>query len=243
MQDQPCKAMPTGDIARASRQLWAVSAFLIVLTLLGCGATIWDLHRQTIEQHRIAVRNLGFVLAEQTVRYVQVVDRVLEEMQSRAASLNIHTADELVENFGTEAVRSLLRERLKNLPQANAFFLVREDGRALVSSRLQMPSDLDLTDRDYYRHFRELDDPRPFISEPLQSRVIGTPTIYIARRINDPDRRFIGLVAGAIDLQYLADFYKAIGLPAGETVTLLRSDGLVLARYPDPTNRVGTRMP
>ena len=39
------------------------------------------------------------------------------------------------------------------------------------------------------------------------------------------------------------DFYRAIELPPGETVTLLRHDGLVLARYPDPTDQVGKRMP
>ena len=52
----------------------------------------------------------------------------------------------------------------------------------------------------------------------------------------------LGLVVGAIDLQYVNAFYRMIELPAGETVTLLRRDGLVLARYPDPTHDVGTRM-
>jgi hypothetical protein len=50
-------------------------------------------------------------------------------------------------------------------------------------------------------------------------------------------------VVGAIDLAYLTDFYRAIKLPPGETVTLLRSDGLVLVRYPDPTGQVGKWMP
>ena len=75
------------------------------------------------------------------------------------------------------------------------------------------------------------------------SRVLGTPAVYIARRINGPDHTFLGLVVGAIDLAYLTDFYRAIKLPPGETVTLLRSDGLVLVRYPDPTSQVGKWMP
>ena len=70
-----------------------------------------------------------------------------------------------------------------------------------------------------------------------------TPTVYIARRINGPDHIFLGLIVGAIDLPYIADFYQAIKLPPGETVTLLRSDGLVLVRYPDTTDQVGKWMP
>src|SRR5579883_2330291 len=220
-----------------------IGGILIVLTLLGCGMTVWSLHRQTIEQNRVAVRNLGFVLAEQTSRYVQVVDRVLEEIQSRAAALNISNTDELTRAFDTDSIRALLRERLKNLPQANAFFVVRADGTPLASSRLHVPADLQLQDRDYYRHFVENDDPHPFISEPMNSRVVDRPAMYIARRINGPHREFLGVAGGAIDLQYLDDFYRAIELPDGESVTLLRHDGLVLARYPDPQHIVGSRMP
>ena len=86
------------------------------------------------------------------------------------------------------------------------------------------------------------DDAGPFISGPTNSRIVGTPTIYLARRIDGPDHNILGLVVGAIDLQYVNDFYRMHRIPAGETVTLLRRDGLVLARYPDPTDGVGNRM-
>jgi signal transduction histidine kinase len=228
---------------RSSRHPWAIGIALIAITLLGCGVAIWDLHRQAIEQQRVAVRNLGVVLAEQTERYLQVVDLALEDVQSRVANVGVLTPDEFMRSFGTAAAQSFLRERLKNLPQANAFVLVKADGHALVSTRMQSPPDLDLSDRDYYRYFVDHDDPSPFISAPVQSRVTGTPTIYIAHRIDGPDSSLLGIAVGAIDLQYLVDFYRAIQLPPGETVTLLRHDGLVLARYPDPTDEVGHWMP
>lgn len=242
VQDESGMAASRSDVFRSSRHLWGVGIVLIVITLLGCGVTIWDLHRQTIEQQRVAVGNLGVVLAEQTSRYVQVIDLVLEEVQWRVANLGIRTPDQLARSFGTEATHNFLRERLRNLPQANAFFLVRPDGHQLITSRAQSPADLDLSDRDYYRHFVEHDDPSPFISAPVQSRVVGTPAVFIARRINGPDHSFLGLAVGAIDLLYLANFYQAIALPPGETVTLLRRDGLVLARYPDTTNEAGKFM-
>ena len=89
-------------ILRSGRLIWAIGVTLIVVTVLGCGATIWDLHDETIEQQRLAVRNLGFVLAEQTSRYIQVVDLVLQEIQSRTATLSARTPDELAKSFGTE---------------------------------------------------------------------------------------------------------------------------------------------
>ena len=171
-------------ILRAGRLIWAIGVTLIVITLLGCGVTIWDLHDETIEQQRLAVRNLGFVLAEQTARYVQVVDLVLQEIQSRSATLVASSPDRLPQTFGAEQTRDFLRDRLKNLPQANAFFLLNSDGRTVVTSRTQAGGNLDFSGRDYYRHFIEQNDPNPFISSPMNSRVVGTPTVYLARRIN-----------------------------------------------------------
>ncbi len=233
----------SGNTFRSSRQLWAIGIALCVITLLGCGAAIWDLHRQTIEQNRVAVTNLGVVLAEQTSRFLQVVDRTLEEMQSRVADLQVTTPDEFLASVAVEGTRSHLREGLKNLPQANSFSLIGADGRMLLTTRMPLAPDLNVADRDYFTYFAGRDDTGPFITAPVQSRLSGVPTVYIARRLNGRDHNFLGVVAGAIDLQFLADFYRAIELPPGETVTLLRRDGLVLARYPDPTDQVGKLMP
>jgi hypothetical protein len=154
-QDRSGMAVSKGHVFRSSRYLYAIGTTLIIIILVGCGITIWNLHRQTIEQYELAVTNLGIVLAEQTSRYVQVVDLTLQEVQSRVASLNISSPDELQMLVGTEAVRDFLRERLKNLPQANSFSLLKPDGRMFLTSRQQWPSDVSMADRDYFRHFVE----------------------------------------------------------------------------------------
>ena len=236
-------AASRGAIFRSVRFLWATGLTLCVVTLLGCGVAIWDLYRQSIEQQRVAATNLAVVLAEQTSRYMQVVDFALEEVQSRVASFGLTTPDELAMFIGTETTRGFLLDRLKNLPQANGFTLLKADGRMFLTTRSPAQRDLDVSDRDYFQFLAARDDPTPYISAPMRSRLTGTPTVYIARRINGPDHRFLGVVVGAIDLPYLADFYHAIELPPGEAVTLLRRDGLVLVRYPDPTDQVGRLMP
>ena len=84
---------------RSGLHLWAIGITLIVVILLGCGTTIWNLRRQTIEQNLVAASNLGVVLGEQTERFVQLVDRTLEDVQSRIAELGITSPDELTSTF------------------------------------------------------------------------------------------------------------------------------------------------
>ena len=226
---------------RSGLHLWAIGITLIVVILIGCGTTIWDLHRQTIEQHLVAVSNLGVVLGEQTERYVDLVDRTLEDIQSRVAELGITSPDELTLSFRTEAMDSFLRERLVNLPRNNAFTVLNADGRVLdqhagaagygfIGSRLFPP----------FRHARR--------SGAVHQRAGQEPCDRYTDRLRlAPNQRpgsHLPWSCGSSDRPgYLTDFYRAIELPPGETVTLLRSDGLVLVRYPDPSNQVGKWMP
>jgi signal transduction histidine kinase len=243
MRDRPGIAAGVRDLFRSCWQIWTIGGALIVVTLLGCTLAIWDLHRLAIEQQRVTVRNLSFVLAEQTSRYVQLVDLVLQEVQSRAVELGLSTPDDLARSFGTSAMQMLLRDRLKNLPQANAYTLIGADGHILVTTRPNVPAGLDFSDRDYFRHFVDHDEKGTFVGGLAISRVLGAPTLFISRRIGGVGRALLGVVLAVIDLGYLTDFYRAIGLPSGMSVSLLRGDGLVLARYPDETHEAGQRAP
>ena len=166
MQDQSGATATRSGGVHSGRRLWAIGIALCVVTLLGCGIAIWDLHRQVIEQNRVAVTNLGVVLAEQTARYVQVVNLALAEVQSRVASLGVVTPDEFVALFGTEATQNFLRERLHNLPQANSFFSSRpmaacsshrgHSGRLIRTCRIATIIGIS----------SEHDDLEPFISAP-----------------------------------------------------------------------------
>jgi hypothetical protein len=69
--------------------------------------------------------------------------------------------------------------------------------------------------------------------------VTGVWTIFPARRVLASDGRFLGLIAAAIDIGYLQGFHQAILTYKDQGVTLLRNDGVVLARYPDGVDRRG----
>ena len=242
VRDPPREASSKTGLLRTGQRLWAVGITLIVIALLGAGVTIWDLRREAIANYRRDIANLGVVLAEQTARYVQVVDLALQDIEARKAALGVTTPEQFVTVFGSEQMHEFLRGRVKNLPQAGALALVDASGKALNFSFDGAMERLDFSDRDYYRHFAEHDDPGAFISAPMRGRYVGTMRFFLARRINGPGHVFLGLAVGVIDITDLNDFYRAIDLPAGETVTLLRRDGLVLVRHPDTLHQVGTVM-
>jgi signal transduction histidine kinase len=228
---------------RGGRRLSLVGAVLIAITILASAAAIWDLRRDAIADFRGDITNTAALLGEETSRSMQAVDLVLREVQARAEATGARRPEEFAGLMATEEVHDFLVDRLKSLPQADAVNLVGADGRLLNFSRGWPIPAIDLSDREHYRHFRDHDDPGTFIAEPVKNRATGGWTIFLARRVSGPDGEFLGVVLGVIAVDYLEAFYKAITLQPGGSVTLLRRDGMILARYPHTENIMATRMP
>ena len=55
MQDKSGATAASSGSVHSGHRLWAIGIALCVITLLGCGVAIWDLHRQAIEQNCVAV--------------------------------------------------------------------------------------------------------------------------------------------------------------------------------------------
>ena len=98
--------------------------------------------------------------------------------------------------------------------------------------------DVNVSDRDYFKALKADPNLESFVSTPVQNRGDGTWDIYLARRLNDPNGEFMGLILGAISLQYFENFFGATSLGEGSSVSLVREDGTLLARFPH-SDRIG----
>jgi signal transduction histidine kinase len=223
--------------------IWLSCMALIAITVTGGGFLVWGMHDRTVANYEREANVLGTVLAERTARYVQVVDRVLQELQQRVLLLDIQGPDDFQARLGTLETHKFLHDRMQNLSPANAFVLIDGTGRIASSSRGADQKGIDVSDADYMQHFATNDDPDIFVGAVRPSKITGSPTVFVARRINTPDGRFLGVAVGAIDVRGLSDFHRAINTRPGQVVTLLRRDGIVLTRDPDATLEIGRRMP
>ncbi len=223
--------------------VWGTGVAVVLVSLLCAALTILDLRGKTFRDVSEEMSTLGFVLAEQTSRYLQVVDLLLQETRTHAQQLQIRTPEQFRLALGNEETHRFLHERMVNLPQANALAIVDADGRLLNSSRDWPAQHVDASDRGFYLYLRTHNDTGLFVATALKSRVTGNWTIYVARRINGPDGELLGLVVGALDIGYLSNFYRAISTNKALRVTLLRRDGTVLAQHPYDGQLIGKPVP
>jgi hypothetical protein len=226
-----------------SRYLSVIGLVMAGVLLCASGFAIVDLRADAIDDYQRDMRNLGVVLVEQTSRSMQAVDLVVQETRDKFMAGDIQTAAEFRKAGGGEQNYHFLRSQLKSLPQADAVIVFGADGITINSTRAWPLPIIDVNDRDYFTEVRDHPDMGLFISVPVLARASGVWTFYLSRRVSGPHGEFLGVVAAAIAVRYLEDFYNAISLQEGGSVMLLRHDSTILARYPHVENQMGQRMP
>ena len=224
-----------------SRRLALAGIILVGVTIIAAGLTIWDRREETIASYQREMSNLGTVLAEQTARSMQAVDLVLKEVQAKFVAAGTDNPEEFKRAMGTEAVHRFLAGRQETLPQTNAVGLIGADGALINSSRLWPVPALDVSDRDFFTHFRDHGDAGVFIGVPVRNRLSGTWTSCLARRVSGPHGEFLGVLIAVIEVRYFEDFYKVIN-PQGGSIAIWRGDGTMIARYPHAEDKMGEKL-
>jgi diguanylate cyclase (GGDEF)-like protein len=228
---------------RSGQAIMLLSGLLVAVIGLAANFIIWHARQTAFDEHQRSMHSMGVVLAEQTERYVQVIDLIVQAVQSQTAILDIETPADFKRRMGSRSFQAFLVERVKNVPQANAIVLIDADGQLLNSSRAWPLPPVDARGRDYYLYFKQNADSNLFIGSMSQALVSGKLSLFFARRVSGPDGQFLGLIVGVVDVDYLNDFYRAATAHLGEAVTLLRSDGAILMRYPNPASALGVKLP
>lgn len=223
--------------------VWWSGLLLIAVMVVAAAFAAQALRGWAVDTSRRDAATLSAVLAEQTTRYIQVIDHVLQELQSRSDVLGVATPEAFDAVFGTFDMHAFLRGRLQNRAEADAFALISGQGRLVNYSRAYPPPAKDLSQIDYFTWFTAHDDPDLFVGAVRPSMVNGSSTIFLARRINGPDHRFLGVAVGAIDVANLTGFYRTINTRPGQSVTLLRRDGSVLIHEPQLPHEAERVMP
>src|SRR5439155_4347240 len=173
-------------------------------------------------------------------RSMQAVGLVLDEVQGKVLAANTVDPERLGRVMGTEEVHRFLVNRQETLPQAKAIGFIGVEGRLVNGSRQWPTPPMDLSDRDYFRHFRDHDDAGVFIGAPRPDLVTGAWTFFLGRRASGPHSEFLGVLIALIEIRYFEEFYQAINSQGG-SVAIFRRDGTLMARYPDAETMMGKK--
>ena len=211
-------------------------ALLPLLIFLGIA---FFTHERAQDEARADVRTRADLLRAHMSKLVQVNLMLLDRLQERFDGVDSRT----ISAHQAEYHRYLANMRTRH-PEVLSLTVIGVDGVPLAHShQFPVPKNSSAVDRDYFVAQRDR-NAGLFVSAPLVSRITNDPGFVLSLRRSKEDGTFDGIYAASLRSSYLSDFWEDIAFhgPADETVSLVRSDGTVLARYPQMAGQ-DTRLP
>jgi diguanylate cyclase (GGDEF)-like protein/PAS domain S-box-containing protein len=215
---------PGGPLRRVPSTA-VVITFALVMTACVLGVMAWkalDAKKATLASGSADIQNLVHSLSEHASHTIQAVDIAMAGMV------------DLLKYRDPEPNRfnRYLAETAKTLPQLRGIGVADAKGNWSYSSLPEQPRH-NVSDRSYFAYHRDTPDNTIRISELLQSRIDERSSmVVLSKRITKLDGSFGGVVAAAIDKDYFNGFYRTFQLGPDGGITLIRSDGTLLIRWP-----------
>jgi hypothetical protein len=227
---------------RPRRLLGALGVITLALicTIVGTNLIfLGNLRESTLQTAEANLARYSLTLAENADRSFKSVDLVLSSVSDYLARKGVSDLATYRRLTLDQETHFLLKEKIAGLPQIDAVTMIDAEGKLINFSRYWPIPEVDISDRDYFKAMKANPGLASIVSAPIQNRGSGTWNIYVARRLNDRNGEFMGLLLGAMSLQYLENFFGATSLGLDTSVSLIREeDGSLLARFP-PTDLIG----
>jgi two-component sensor histidine kinase len=150
-------------------------------------------------------------------------------------------ASPAVQSLGPETCEAYLARIMPALPQFTRLAVLDLDGVAICGSNPEVRG-LDFSDRPYFvealANGGEL-----VVGEYTLSRVDGSRVLPFALAVVGDDGALRGVVATAMDLDWLGATLRTRQLARNGSLTIADRSGMILAREPEPERFVGTAIP
>jgi len=227
--------LPTPLRPQLKRSLVALrltAAALIVSIVSTNLIFLGNLRESTLQTAEADLQRYNLTLSEEADRSFKTIDLVLSSVGDYIARREVTDGDSYQRTVSGQDTHILLKEKITGLPQIDAVTMINETGKLINFSRYWPIPDVDVSDRDYFKALSSKTNLETYISAPVRNRGNGSWNIYLARRIDDPNGQFMGLLLGAMSQRYIENFFAATAPGPDTEIALVRDDDLLLATYP-----------
>src|SRR5690606_33042095 len=117
---------------------------------------------------------------------------------------------------------------VEGLPTLMEIYIIDANAKTIYST-VPGADKISAADRDYFKAVRE---GAPFYSSPLLiSRLTGDQIFVFSKRV-EREGEFAGAIMVSFSQSLLEDLWHTLDMEAGSTISLIRGDGQLMARYP-----------
>jgi len=180
---------------------------------------IWQSYTAALEAGEARARSSAHVVAAHIEWMLEASDQTLRRIDAALGEQQIRTS---------AGVISDIRQAVGDLPEGFQYSVYDETGHLRFSS-VPEAIGIQVADREYFQRLKQGDS--IVISPQLEERLSGEQVFVIARRISRGGI-FHGAASIAIPTRSMDEFWSSMQLGPHSTVSLIRTDGWLVARHP-----------
>jgi len=219
----------------ATRLLWALVVLLVAGPVLFFSYLGWRSYHDHFANTRQHLSRTVEVVREHAINVFEANELVASKIE--LATRNMTDADIRANEAD---LHKLLKDIVERRRQVQEIWVIDRNGMPLVTGNVfPVTKEFDQSHQNYFRVFKE-GKVRPnelFISRALRSGPQQNVYFQVVKaRTPGPNGEFNGVDVVSVEPKYFHGFFSQITENGIETVVLVRDDGFVLARYPDPPN-------
>jgi len=211
--------------ALSARGVRRVAAFGALAVLLLALLAAWQLYRQVAGQREADARRAVQTLEEHAQKVIGGHLALLEQVEWLVRDVGWEAATE------NRVLHDRMRAMTKARPEVQSIWLFDDEGNVKATSIGFPAPDANFADRDYFQ--AALGGEHRIVGQVVFGRITREYNFSLAVRMTGAEGRFLGLLLISLYPDYFRSFYGDI-VDAGDTAMLLRADGALLARHPQP---------
>lgn len=175
---------------------------------------------------RVMTRNISHVLEQSLSGAIREVDLSL------LAVKNEFESQQRSRHLDVEAMNAYIDRQRQYLPQLDSLRIADAQGIVGMGTGVDASNRISIVDREYFTRLRDVSSAELLFSKPVLGRISQKWVVIFARRLNQPNGEFAGVVYGPILLDTFQSRFAVIDL-GRQSVISLRNERLeLMARSP-----------
>lgn len=206
-----------------------ISRFVGVIIVAVSCASGFSMYQQYDDAVTTAERQAeGYVrtLAEHSESAFSEADRILRD------TLYDIKREGGIDRLNPSSLFAILQRESEGTSQVGSMFMADKNGTMIANARTFPQPPINISDREYFRHYLNTPGADLTISRPVMSRLVKRWRFNMIRPLPHSGDNFSGIVAAAFEVSYFKNFLGPTSLGPRGRVLLLRSDGAPLVFEP-----------
>ncbi|MES5486405.1 EAL domain-containing protein [Bradyrhizobium sp. INPA03-11B] len=220
---------------------WLILGGAVLMAAIAIGATLMaeNFRERALHNSERELENTVLLLARHFDQQLDDLEVVQRDLIAFMRDNGIATSENYKLRMSSADIHAMLKSKMDALSNVGSLNVFDADGLLINSSGAWPLPQVSIADRSYFQIFKSSPYSPDMQVAPVISRVNGTWTTVIVRKVTGPHGEFLGVVGRGIEPATFEKFFSTVALGEGAAIAMHHRDGTLLARYPHVEELIG----